>query len=325
MVDLVTGGTGFIGQNLVKALVTKGTNVRVLVRKNSNIDVLKGLDVEIVYGDLDDKDSLIAATKNIDIVYHLAAQLGGPNITYKQLYRTNVIGTEKLLNACFKNRIKKFIHFSSVSAMGEVRLNADEETPCNPVTPYDKTKLESELLVKKFIKERNLSAIIIRPSMLYGPGETKTKATIFRAIKKGVFVIIGNGNNLIDMSYIDNIIDGVLLAVKNKKAINQTYILADERAYTMNEFFNTVAKEERVRKPIHLPKFLAYLIALPLEILAKTTKKSVPLSFTRVRTLTISKSFSIDKAKKELGYKPKINLQEGIRRTVNWYRERGIL
>lgn len=325
MTDLVTGGTGFIGQNLVKALVTKGNKVRVLVRKKSRLHVLNGLNVEIVYGDLNDENSLIAATKNIDTVYHLAAQLGGANITYKQLYDTNVVGTEKLLNACLKNKVKKFIHFSSVAAMGKVRQNADEEAPCNPINPYDKSKLESELLIKKFIKKKKIPAIIVRPSMVYGPGETKTKAALFRAIKKRYFVIIGNSNNLIDMSYIDNIISGVLLTTKKKKAIGQTYILTDERAYTMNEFFNTVAKEEGVKKPMHLPKFLAYLIAIPFEILARMIKKGVPLSFERIRTLTTSKSFSIEKAKKELGYKPKIHLQEGIKRTVKWYREKGIL
>jgi len=295
MTILVTGGTGFIGSHLVNSLLAKGKKLRVLVRKTSNTTYLRKLNVEIFYGSLDDINSLIEATKGIKTVYHLAAMLGSPEITYKQLYDTNVKGTQNLIEACKKNKIKRFILISSVAAMGPAKHMADEKTKCNPVTDYDKTKYFSEIIVKK----SNLDWTIIRPTMVYGPGEIRNKAKMFRLIQNKTFFIIGNGKNLMSLVYIDNLIKGIILVGESKKAIRQTYIISDRSPYTMNEFITVIA--------------------------FKIFGVSQLLSKDRIKNMTMNHSFNISKAINELKYEPKISLDEGVKRTVQWYKEKEIL
>ena len=320
MTILVTGGTGFIGSHLANSLLSKKQKLRVLVRKTSNTNHLRNLNVEIVYGSLDNIDSLKKATKGIKTVYHLAAMLGNPDITYKQLYNTNVVGTENLIKACVKNNVKRFVYISSVAAMGPTKNMADETTKCNPKTDYDKSKYFAELAVKK----SNLDWTIIRPTMVYGPGEIKNKARMFRLIQKKMFFIIGSGNNLMSLVYVDNLVKGIMLAGKSKNAIRQTYILSDKRNYTMNEFVKTIAKHENVKIPIHLPIWIAYIVAFFFRIFRIFGVPQI-LSKDRIKNMTMNRSFNISKAINELKYDPKIGLEEGVKRTVEWYKEKDIL
>jgi len=320
MTILITGGTGFIGSHLVRALLAKGKKVRVLVRKTSNTANLRKLNVEIFYGSLDDINSLVEATKGIKTVYHLAAMLGSPEITYNQLYEVNVKGTENLIKACTKNKVKRFVLISSVAAMGPAKHMADERTKCNPKTDYDKTKYFSELVVKK----SKLEWTIIRPTMVYGPGEIKNKAKMFRLIQKGMFFIIGNGKNLMSLVYVDNLVKGIVLAGESKNAIRQTYILSDRNPYTMSEFITTIAKHEKVRVPFHIPVWFAYLGTFCFRLLRFAGVPQL-LSVDRIKNMTINHSFNISKAIKELDYNLETNLNESVKRTVQWYKEKGIL
>ena len=320
MTILVTGGTGFIGSHLVNELLKKKEKVRILVRKVNRAEKLKQQTIEIYSGSLENIDSLIKATKDVKTVYHLAAMLGGPDITYKQLYNTNVIGTENLIKACEKNKIKRFVLISSVAAMGPTKPMADEKTKCNPETDYDKSKYFAELAVKK----SNLDWTVIRPTMVYGPGEKRNKAKIFRLVQKKVFVIIGNGKNLMSLVYVDNLINGIILAGESKKSIKQTYIISDRNPYTMNEFITTIARHEKVRTPFHIPVWLAYLGVFCFKILRFFGVPQL-LSVDRIKNMIMNHSFNISKAIKELNYNPEISLDEGVKRTVKWYKEKRIL
>jgi len=320
MTILITGATGFIGSHLSEKLLKKKEKIRILARKTSRIDWLKKQGVEICYGSLEDINSLTKATKNIKIVYHLAAMLGSPEITYKKLYEVNVKGTENLVKACEKNKVKRFILISSVAAIGPAKHMADETTKCNPVTDYDKTKYLAELAVKK----SDLDWTIIRPTMVYGPREIRNKAKMFRLVQKKVFVIIGNGKNLMSLVYVDNLIKGIILAGESIRAAKHTYILSDKHPYTMNEFIKTIATHENVRMPLHIPVWFAYLGTFCFRLLRFTGVPQL-LSVDRIKNMTMNHSFSISKAIKELNYNPKINLDEGVKRTVQWYKEKGIL
>ncbi len=320
MTILITGGTGFIGSHLVRALLAKGKKVRVLARKTSSIKKLEKLNVEILYGSLDDVNSLVEATKGIKTVYHLAAMLGSPEITYKQLYNVNVKGTKNLIEACTKNKVRRFVLISSVAAMGPAKHMADEKTKCNPKTDYDKTKYFSELAVKK----SKLDWTIVRPTMVYGPGEIRNKAKLFRLVQKGFFVILGNGKNFMSLVYIDNLIKGIILAKESKKAIRHTYIISDRNPYTMNEFITTIARQENVKTPIHLPVWIAYIGAFFFRIFRIFGVPQL-LSKDRIKNMTMNHSFNISKAINELKYEPKISLGEGVKETVQWYKEKRIL
>ena len=320
MTILVTGATGFIGSHLIDELLKKKEKVRILIRKLNKDEKLKQHGLEICSGSLENIDSLTEATKDVKTVYHLAAMLGGPDVTYRQLYNTNVIGTENLIKACVKNNVKRFVYISSVAAMGPTKNMADETTKCNPKTDYDKSKYFAELAVKK----SGLDWTIIRPTMVYGPGEIKNKAKMFRLIQKGHFFVIGNGRNLMSLVYIDNLVKGIVLAGKSKNAVKQTYILSDKRTYTLNEFVETIARNENVKMPMHFPLFIAYIGALFFRILS-IFKIPRLLSKDRIKNLTMNHSFDVSKAIKELKYDPKITLDEGVRRTVQWYKKNKIL
>jgi nucleoside-diphosphate-sugar epimerase len=319
---LITGATGFIGSHLVERLIKKN-KITVLVRKTSKpikLRSLSKLKVNIIYGDLTNQESLTNATKNIDVIYHCAAMLGSPEITYKQIYEANVTGTKNLVKAAEQNKVKRFIHISTVAVFGTLKHKADESTICKPASDYDKTKYLSELAVKK----SSLKYTIIRPTMVYGPGEMTNKAKMFRFIQKGLFRIIGDGKNLMALVYIGNLVDGILKAANTKKAISQTYIISDEHSYTMNKFIYTITKSLGVKTPSHLPKCLAYLGAFCFKILSFVGIQQL-LSINRINSLTRSSSFSIAKAKKELNYNPEVSLEDGVRKTTEWYREIGFL
>ena len=320
MTILVTGATGFIGSHLVDGLLKKKEKIRILVRKTSRADWLNKYDVEICYGSLEDINSLTKATKNIKTVYHLAAMLGSPGVTYNQLYETNVRGTENLIKACVKNNIKRFVYISTVAAMGPTKYMADETTKCNPKTDYDKTKYLAELAVKN----SGLDWTIIRPTMVYGPGEIKNKARMFRFIQKGFFFVIGSGKNMMGLVYVGNLVKGIILAGESKNAVKQVYILSDKKNYTMNEFIKTIARHEKVKTPIHLPVWIAYIGAFFFRIFRIFGFPQI-LSKDRIKNMTINHSFNISKAINELKYEPEIGLDDGIKKTIQWYKEKGIL
>lgn len=322
---LVTGATGFVGSNIVEALLKQGYQVKALVRKTSNIKRLEQKKVELVYGDLLNPESLIIATENVDVVIHAAGILGGFNVTLHELRQIHVKGTQNLLKAAKRNRIKRFILISSIAAVGSVKSVADETTGPRPTTPYDKAKYEGEEIVRRFCNREKIEYTIIRSGFVYGMYEMGKKAKLFQLIQNQKFFIIGNGKNLVSFVYAENLTQGILLSLNNSKAINNTYIISDKRPYEMNEFINTIAYQLNVKKPLHIPKLIAYMIAVVLEMIALVNKKEPLLSRERISNLTSSFGFSIKKAQQELGYNPKIDLEEGIAKTIVWYRKNNVI
>ncbi len=309
--DLITGVTGFIGKKLAGEL-SKREKIRVLVR-NTNYGNEK---VDIAVGDLLNRRSLEKATQKIDTVYHLAGLVGGDEISYKNFEEINVIGTKNLIDACVKNNVKRFVLVSSVAVMGKA-INGDESTICKPDTNYGKSKLMAERLVKSYSKK--IEIVIIRPTFVYGPGQKNERSTaqLFNKILKQQFVIFGDGENLINFVYIDDVVEGIIYAGKSAESVNQTYILNDEKPTTLNELSDIIAEAGNVEKPRHIPLFIGYPAGLFFSIIHKITGIKVPLTLKRFRNMITNRSFRIDKAKKELRWKPKTSLREGIRRTLS--------
>lgn len=320
---LITGGTGFIGNALIERLLKENKKICVLVRDIEKAKKFSWFSkIEIFEGCLEDFSSLKKATKDIDVVYHCAALMGDFDVKYEKMKEINVQGTKKLLEACKLNKVKKFIHISSVAAMGKVPLNATEDIICNPITDYDKSKFASEIVVKEFCIQNKIPFVIIRPSMVYGPGEIKNKVKMFQYIQRGYFRIIGKGDNFVDLVYIDDLIDAIISASKSKKATNQIYIISGDYQITMNKFISLIAKYMGVKEPKHIPLIFARIIGRVFVFLNKFILINPPLFKERIDNLIRSKSYNCSKAKKELNYKPKINPEEGIKRTVEWYKEK---
>ena len=169
-----------------------------------------------------------------------------------------------------------------------------------------------------------MDTTIIRSTMCYGPREVSSKLPLMKMIKKGLFMIIGNGENKTNWVYVENLADAVILAAESKKAIGETYIIADKEPVSMNEVANTIAEELEAKKPRHLPKLIAYAAAVLFEVSSKIFRFKPPLFIERVKSLTLDRVFNTSKAK-EIGYNPKVGFREGIKRSVAWYKEKGLL
>ncbi|MDY7041153.1 MAG: NAD-dependent epimerase/dehydratase family protein [Chloroflexota bacterium] len=323
---LVTGGTGFIGSHLVQALVARGDNVRALVRRESDVAELERLGVELFYGDLTDESSLSGIAEGITHVIHLAGLLGGANVPDQRYWDVNVTGTANLF-AQFRDRpIERFIHCSTTGVLGPIAdPPADENWPVNPSNLYELTKSEGEILVTRHGQEADMPVVVIRPGMVYGPGNTHLLG-LFRTIQKGLFFLIGTGESSLDAVYIDDVVQGLLLGLDCPQAVGRTYIIAGERPVTVAELAQAIGKAlGKAPYRFRLPLWAAMWIARWSEWLGETLGFKPPLTLSRVRFLTENRACRIDRARDELGYYSRVSIEEGIRRTVLWYHARGYL
>lgn len=321
---LVTGATGFVGSHLVKRLIDDGHNVRALVRKGRG---MKGFDsrIELIYGDITDPSSLDDAVRNADIVYHLAAMVKEAGVPDSLFYDVNVKGTENLLDASLKHGVKRFIHISTCGVHGDVKNPpATEDSPFNPEDIYQKTKIESEKLVMSF-RKKGLPVVIIRPTGIYGPGDTRL-LKLFKLIKGRKFFMVGDGETLFHLVYIDDLIDALILAGQVPEAEGEAFLIGGEKYLTLNELTRDIAKTFGVHlKNIHLPVFPVRALATVMEFIFKPLRIEPPLFRRRVDFFTKNRAFDISKAKRLLGYQPKMDIGNGIKLTIDWYKREGLL
>lgn len=327
---LVTGATGFTGGHLAAALARRGHHVRALVRSRSlatfQSSRLAPLGVEAVAGDLADRDSLERATTGVAVVYHIAAayrEAGQPETAYRAV---NVEGTRHVLEAAERTGVRRVVHCSTGGVHGHIaNPPASEDSPFNPGDVYQETKLEAEQLAREYGRTRGLDVVIARPIGIYGPGDTRF-LKIFRGLARGRFPLLGSGELFYHLTYIDDLVEGFRLCGEVASASGRTYILAGAQYTTLNELVAMIAEELKVEPPrVHLPVWPFWTAALLCEAVCAPLRIEPPLYRRRVDFYTKSRAFDITRARRELGFDPRIDLVEGIRRTATWYRERGLL
>ncbi|MBE0525017.1 MAG: SDR family NAD(P)-dependent oxidoreductase, partial [Methanosarcinales archaeon] len=260
----VTGGTGFTGGHLVRRLVKEGHDVGVLARKTSNTQLLEKHGVEIITGDITDKDMVKKAVNGFDRVYHIAAMYReGGGISEKPFWDVNVEGTKNMLEASVHANVDRFIHCSTGGVHGNIsKPPANESYPYNPGDVYQKSKLEGEKLALDYFA-RGLPGVVIRPTGIYGPGDLRF-LKLFKSIQTGKFVMIGNGEVLYHLVYIDDLVEGFVLCGKKDIAVGQTYIIGGERYISLNKLVEIIAnslgvKEPKIRFPFFWPVWSAAL------------------------------------------------------------------
>jgi len=322
--SFITGINGFIGSNLAARLIKEGQEVSGLVRKTSDLSFLKGLKVKLFFGDLSSRTLLDKATEGVDIVYHVAglASDWGPIELFRKI---NVEGTKNLLKSSLESGVKRFVFISSTAVHGFGGFhNATEDFPKTPtIFPYCITKREAEDLVNRFHKERGLPTLIIRPGNVFGPKDRTTFVKMAELLEKGQMVYINRGKPLTCPTYIENLVDAILLAVNREDTVGETFIITDGLEITWKEYIDKIAEKLGVRRPLlSIPYSLAYSAGAVCEAILKLLRSKRPPIITRYRIANVAKDyhFSIEKAKIKLGYQPRVSLDEAMERTVKWYK-----
>lgn len=320
---LVTGATGFIGGRLVQALVGAGSTVRVLVREPHRWQPVAG--VRVLEGDLLRPETLAGAADGAEVVVHCAGLLGKWGTDDSQLHAVNVGGTVQLLESCAGPALHRFVHLSAGGVSGPTeRREVDERYACRPATAYERSKLEAERAVLARSQELGLSATVVRPTFTYGPGDPH-KLALYRAIRNRRYAFIGDGESVNHPVFVDDLIRGILLAVERARS-GEVYIIGGPEPVTKREMAYAIADALRVRRPsLCIPRPLAAAAAPPLEALGRLFGFEPLLTRSRVMMMAGNFGYSIEKARRELGYEPRVTLREGIALTINSYMQSGCL
>jgi nucleoside-diphosphate-sugar epimerase len=319
---LVTGASGFTGSHLSRRLVEAGFQVRALVRRTSKLDLLKDVPVERFEGDLTDETRLRQAVQGVDRVFHMAAVYREAKLSDREYQEVNVLGTRRLAEAALAEGVP-FLYCSTCGVHGEVEGEADESAPYNPGDVYQRTKVEAERQLFALHRERGLRAVILRPVGIYGAGDRRF-LKLFKGVARGRFPMIGSGQVFYHLTHVDDVVRGFLEAAEAPAAIGEAFILAGPRYTTVAELVRIIADQAGVRPPrFHWPSGPVYLAAALCEGLLRPLRVEPPLHRRRLDFYLKNRAFRIDKAKRILGWQPGVDLEEGIARTLDWYRKAG--
>ena len=326
---LLTGASGFIGRHLTRKLLARGHQLRLLTRSKQAIapDIASRSQVQIAQADLTRPESLAELLEGgIEVVYHLAGILGQAGIKDEVYWAINYQATKNLLQRCLQAKgLKRFIHCGSAGVQGPIsNPPADESYPYAPSNIYETTKAEAEKAVLACHREHGLPVVVLRPEFVYGPQDLHVLG-LFRAVAGGRFVFFGGGETLLHPTYIDDVIQGLYLALENDQALGQVYIIAAERAVTVKELAWQIADTLGVRRPFSLPLWFGAILAGAFEVAGYLSPVQLPFNKARFKYLTQNRSFDISKAKRELGYRPRFDLAAGVKATVDWYKREGYL
>jgi nucleoside-diphosphate-sugar epimerase len=322
---LVTGVSGFTGSNLAKALVLNGDDVYGFARPSSRLHGLHEAGIHILKGDITDANSVEEAVKGMDIVYHIAASYRESGLPDSEYYEVNVGGTRHVLEGAFKHGIKRVVHCSTVGVHGHVEHPpADENAPFNAGDLYQETKIEGEKVARAYMQQ-GLSCVIFRPVGIYGPGDRRF-LKLFKAIKQRKFVMFGDGEVLYHLTFIDDLVRAIIACGESENASGEIFIIAGEKATTLNELVALIADTLGVEKPgLYLPFWLLWTVSVLCEFACKPFGINPPLFRRRADFFRKDRSFNAAKIERMLGFKPSVSLEEGLRRTADWYRRENLL
>lgn len=327
---LVTGATGFTGGHLAHYLASGGDSVRALVRSRSRAKFdqsnLPSIGVVPVEGDLTDAAAVRRAADGVDVVYHIAAtyrEAGQPESAYRAI---NVQGTANVVDAARAGGATRVVHCSTGGVHGHIaRPPANEDAPFNPGDVYQATKLEAERAARTYGDRTGFDIVVARPIGIYGPGDTRF-LRMFRGLARGTFPMIGSGKPFYHLTFIEDLVEGFRLCGTVAAAKGRTYILAGPRYTTLEQLVALVAKELNVEPPaFHWPVWPFWTAGLLCEMVCVPLRIEPPIFRRRVDFYTKSRAFDTTRARTELGFTPKVDLEEGIKRTADWYRSEGLL
>jgi 2-alkyl-3-oxoalkanoate reductase len=321
---LVIGGNGFVGRHVVSALQGRGDSVRVLALPDEDARWLQQRDVAVYRGDVRRTETLAAPMRGVDAVLHLAAMMDvwRPMADY---YAVNVTGTENACRAALAAGVRRFVHMSSSSVYGmALGRPADESFPLAPFPdPYPVTKAAGDMAVQRMIADDHLPAVIIRPDQIFGPGDHLHFGKMADRLRAGKGVIAGPGDNAMPFVYIADAVQGLLLALDHEHAAGHTYNITNDSPLTQQELLEAIARETGASPPrIHVPYRALYAAGYLAERLAMLgpSRRRPPITRLGVAFFGTDNRYAIGKARRELGFRPRVSLREGVRLAAEWYR-----
>ncbi len=324
---LVTGATGFTGKALVKRLLDDGHAVTALDYKEGHrTEQIRDWGAKVVIGSVVDEDIVNECVRGTDVVQHLAAAFRELDVTNDYYYDINVNGTKTVLEAAHRHGVKKFVYCSTCGVHGNIDdPPGDEESPIQPADYYQQTKYQAEPIVLEYV-EKGLNATILRPAAIFGPGDPERFFMIFKRVAKGRFPMFGSGKTLYHPLYIDNLVDALVLAQAQDKGVGEAYLIADREYVSIEDLVKRTAAAMGVN--LKLMRFPVTPLVAAGHICEKVCKPfgvTPPIFPRRVDWYRQNRAFKISKAERDLGYEAKVELNEGLRRTFEWYKEEGML
>ena len=324
---LITGATGLLGGHLIKELQQRGENIRALVLPVENGDKLEKQDVEVARGDITDANTLGSAVKDVELIFHLAGMMGvwRPLADYRLV---NVTGSENLYKAARKAGVRRYVHTSShtVYGLGYGRFLTENDALRPDPDPYSLTKAEGDRLMRRLMLNSNVETVILRPGTFFGPGDRLHFGRMAQKMKDGRGVIIGRGDNALPFCYVTDVVQGFLLAAYHEHAPGNVYNITNDQPLTQLEMFNAIADAVGgVRPTRHLPYLPIYYGSIVAErVVARVTRTKPIVTQLGAMMFGSDNRHSVEKARRELGYEPKVDLRTGITLAAEWFNAGGM-
>ncbi|MDD5065615.1 MAG: NAD-dependent epimerase/dehydratase family protein [bacterium] len=324
---LITGATGFIGSNLAKKLLSLHSySVRIFVRPDSNLTRIQGIKqkLDIFTGDLCKKEDILKSLKGVDMLIHLASIL--KRGWHQDYEKYNIQVSRDLFQQAAKQKLQKIIYLSSLAVMKGTRSPYiyTESDPVSPKTLYGRSKIEVEKIAQDLVRRQKANIIILRPPAVYGEEDNFDRGFIrlIDMIARNSFIPFHDMKNFMSLIYIGNLMDAILTCMKNRKADQKTYFVADREIFTTRELYRlvirlTAGREKKWRAPTFSVKILEALLENTARVFGYLP--NFPEDF--VDDMICNYMCSSNKIQSELGWKPPFTLQEGFTRTVYWYQQ----
>lgn len=325
---LVTGATGFTGTYLIKALVKLGCNVHAIARSSSRLGELASLPVTWHRGDVYDPAVIDKAAEGVNYVFHLAAAYREAKAGDEVYTLVHIKSTQLLAEAALKQpSLKKFVHVSTVGVLGHIeKPPANEESPYNPGDIYQRTKVDGEIWIRNFAKNKGMPLTVIRPAAIYGPGDRRL-LKIFKLAKMPVTPLLGFGKGLYHLIHVEDLVSYLIAAAEvNPKTNGQVYICGNPLTYSIPDM-TRVIKEElgQPYRVIRIPAAPFFLLGYIVEAICKPLNLEPPIYPRRVAFFTKDRSFETMKIRRDLGDLYQYSSEEGIRKLTHWYVKEGWL